>query len=59
MGANSTQALGVVLFFVAVAFLAGGWAAGGSLVLILVGLVALALSISLLVKAKPWEKMER
>lgn len=58
MASNSTQALGVVLFFVAVALLAGAWAAGGNWVLILAGLVALVFSLRLFVKAKPWEKLE-
>ena len=58
MAANSTQALGVVMFLVAVALLAGAWAAGGSVVLILAGLVALAYAIRLFVHAKPLEKME-
>ena len=60
MAANSTQALGVVMFLVAVALLAGALAAGGSIsiVLILAGLVVLAYAISLFIRAKPLEKME-
>ena len=58
MAANSTQALGVVMFLVAAALLAAALAAGGSIVLILAGLVALAYAISLFIRAKPLEKME-
>ena len=58
MAANSTQALGVVMFLVAVALLAAALAAGGSMVLILAGLVALAYAIRLFMQATPLEKME-
>ena len=58
MAANSTQALGVVMFLVAVALLAAALATGGSMVLILAGLVALAYAIRLFMQAKPLEKME-
>lgn len=58
MAANSTQALGVVLFFVGAALLAAALATGVSIVLILAGLVVLAFAIGLFIKAKPMEKME-
>lgn len=58
MAANSTQGLGVVMFLVAVALLAAGLATGGSIVLILAGLVALAYAIKLFIQAKPLEKLD-
>lgn len=58
MAAHTTQALGVVVFIVAFTLLAGAWAAGGSVVLILAGLVLLAFALSLLRKAKAQDKLE-
>jgi hypothetical protein len=58
MGANPTQAKGVVLFFIAFTFIALGLAADVSYIAILVGLVALAASIVLFLKCKPWEHNE-
>ena len=58
MGANTTQALGVSVFLIAFVLISAGMAMGGSLVLILLGLVLLAVSMGILLKAKPWEHME-
>ncbi len=58
MGANRTQAVGVSLFFAAFVLIAAGMAAGGSVLIILLGLVLLAVSFALFVKAKPWEHEE-
>jgi hypothetical protein len=58
MGANPTQAQALVLFLVAFVFIAGGFAANVSWLLMIVGLVVLALSIALFLKCKPWEYRE-
>ena len=57
MGANRTQALGLLAFLIAFVLVAGG-AAGGGLLLIIVGLVVLAVSLGIFLKAKPWETRE-
>ena len=59
MGANATQALAIVMFLVAFTLLAGAMFAGGNLLLILLFLVAAAVSAGLFLKAKPWEHMEK
>ena len=59
MGANSTQALAITMFLLAFTFLAGALAADGNLLLLLAFLVALIVSVSLFLKAKPWEHMEK
>lgn len=54
MGANPTQALGVLLFLVAFTLLAGAMAGGG--VIYLIGFaVFLVASIAMFMKCKPWE----
>lgn len=58
MGANPTQAQGVLLFFLAFVLIAAGFASGGSLVLIGAGVAVLALSCMLFLKCKPWEHKE-
>lgn len=58
MGANPTQAQGVALFFVAFTLIAGGLAGNVSMIPLLLGLVALAVSIARFLKAKPWEHSE-
>ncbi|HVW09863.1 MAG TPA: hypothetical protein VHC90_14840 [Bryobacteraceae bacterium] len=58
MGANSTQAVGILLFLVAFVLLAGAFAGGG----ILLGLgfvVLLGASIAMFLKCKPWENEGR
>ena len=58
MGANPTQAQGIVLFLIAFTLIAGGLAGNISFIPLLLGLVALAVSIGLFLKAKPWEHQE-
>jgi hypothetical protein len=58
MGANSTQAQGLALFFIAFVLIAGGLAENISFLYILVGLVSLGASIALFLKCKPWEHKE-
>ena len=58
MGANPTQAQGVALFFVAFTLIAGGLAADIGIISLLLGLAALAASIVLFLKCKPWEQRE-
>ena len=58
MGANPTQAQAVVLFFIAFILIAGGLAAGGGIISILIGLALLAASCGLFLKCKPWEHRE-
>jgi len=54
MGANPTQAIGVTLFLIAFAMLAGALAGGG--ILLVVGFLALlGASIAMFMKCKPWE----
>jgi hypothetical protein len=55
MGANSTQGMAVLLFLVAFTFLAAAMFAGGSVLLLLLFVVALVASVALFLKAKPWE----
>ncbi len=54
MGANPTQALGIVFFFAAFVLLAGAFA-GGGLLLLLGALVLLGISVYFFAKCKPWE----
>ena len=58
MGANPTQAKGVVLFFVAFTLIALGLAANVSFIAVLAGVAAMAASIVLFLKCKPWEHEE-
>ena len=58
MGANPTQAQGILLFLIAFVLLAAGFAAGGSIMYILGGLAVLAVACGLFMKAKPWEQRE-
>lgn len=55
MGANSTQAYGCVLLFISLTLISAGLAQDVSIVLVLLGLVALAGSIGLFLKCKSWE----
>ena len=57
MGANSTQAVGLAIFLVAFTLIPAGIAGGGILVS-LAGVVLLAVSLGVFLKAKPWEEAE-
>ena len=54
MGANPTQAVGIALFLIAFASLAGALA-GGGILYVLGFIVLLGISSALFMKAKPWE----
>lgn len=54
MGSNPTQAVGIALFLIAFAMLAGALAGGGFLFAIGF-LVLLGISIAMFMKCKPWE----
>jgi len=58
MGSNPTQAWGLILFLVAWVVIAAGMAGGGMIVLLL-GIVVLAASLGVLLKAKPLEHVEQ
>ena len=58
MGTNSTQAFGVALFLAAFTLIAAGMPMGGSLLLILPGLVLLGISGAVLLRAKRLEGEE-
>jgi hypothetical protein len=58
MGANSTQAVGVLLFLVAFVLLAGAFA-GGGIIFALGFAVALGASVAMFMKCKPWEHESR
>jgi len=58
MGANSTQAQAVALFFVAFVFISAGLAADISYLWLIVGLAILGASGTLFLKCKPWEDKE-
>jgi len=54
MGANPTQAVGITLFLIAFAMLAGALAGGG--ILFAIGFVVLlGIAIAMFLKCKPWE----
>jgi hypothetical protein len=58
MGANSTQAQAIALFFVAMICVAGSLAADLNWLLMILGLAILAVSAVLFRKCKPWEIKE-
>jgi hypothetical protein len=58
MGANATQAQGVLLFLIAFVFIAAGLAANINYIAVLVGIAVLGGSIALFLKCKPWEHFE-
>ena len=58
MGANPTQAQGLILFIIAFVLLAGGFATGGGMLYILGGVALLVVSSALFIKCKPWENRE-
>jgi len=58
MGANSTQGVAVMLVLIAFTCLSLSLFNGFSIIYLLGFLVALAASVSLFLKAKPWEHQE-
>jgi hypothetical protein len=58
MGANPTQALGLAVFLISFVIISAALAMGGSLLLILLGIVLLGVAFGILLKAKPWEHIE-
>lgn len=58
MGANPTQAYGVIAFFFAFVALAGAFASAGNVVLVVVAIVLLVVSVVISLKCKPWENTE-
>ena len=58
MGNNPTQALGVLAFLGGFTMIGVGLYSGGGVLLLLVGLALLGLSVTVFLKAKPWEHQE-
>jgi hypothetical protein len=58
MGANSTQAQALTLFLAGFVSATAGFAAGGSMLWILLGLVLIGVGGVLFIKCKPWEHNE-
>jgi hypothetical protein len=59
MGANPTQAHGLVLFLIAFTLIAAGLAADVNYLLVVLGVLLLGASITLFLKCKPWEHNEQ
>jgi hypothetical protein len=59
MGANPTQALGVVLFFTGFTAMAAGLAMDTSFLLLIAGLALMAVAVVLFLRCKPWEYREQ
>ena len=57
MGANPTQALALLVFLTGAILFAAGLFAGGSVLLLLLALVAIGASVALFLKAKPLENI--
>lgn len=57
MGANPTQAYGVITFLAAFVLIAAACATG-NIFLVIIGLAGLALSVFVFRKCKPWEHEE-
>ena len=57
MGANPTQALGVLVFLTGGILFAAGIASGGSVLLLLLALVAIGAAVAIFRKAKPLENI--
>jgi len=58
MGANPTQAQGLVLFLIAFALIAAGFAADVNYIAVIIGVLMLGASVMLFLKCKPWEHNE-
>ena len=59
MGANPTQALALILFFIAFICIAGSFAGNLTWLLMLLGLALLSASVALFRKCKPWEQTKQ
>ena len=57
MGANSTQAVAIVLFLIGFTLLAGAFA-GGGMILVLGAIVLIGVSCFFFLKCKPWENQK-
>jgi uncharacterized SAM-binding protein YcdF (DUF218 family) len=55
MGANPTQAQACALFLVGFTFISVGLAQAFGVIWLILGVVALGLSVALFLKCKPWE----
>jgi hypothetical protein len=55
MGANPTQAYGVIAFYLAFVAIAGCFASGGNILWVVVAIVLLGVSVAISLKCKPWE----
>ena len=58
MGANPTQAYGVIVFYLAFVALATAFALGGNIALLLVAVVLMGVAVAICLKCKPWEQTE-
>ena len=58
MGANPTQAQGLLLFFAGFTLIAAGLAADINYLFVIMGLALLGGSVGLFLKCKPWEDVE-
>ena len=58
MGANPTQAQGLVLFLIAFTLISAGFAADINYIAVILGVLALGASVMLFLKCKPWEHNE-
>jgi len=58
MGSNPTQAKGVVLFLIGFTLICIGLALNISVISLLLGVVAVGVSIALFLRCKPWERGE-
>ncbi len=58
MGANPTQAYGFIVFFLSFVALAGAFASGGNIMLVVVAILLLGVSVAISLKCKPWENNE-
>jgi len=58
MGANPKQALALIVFLVAFVALATAFYLGGTIIVLLLGLVLLGVSLTISLKAKPLEHID-
>jgi hypothetical protein len=55
MGANPTQAYGVIAFYLAFVAIAGCFASGGNILWVVLAIVLIGVSVAISLKCKPWE----